>query len=90
MNLAEHLGTLYQQVGGWDFLLEDRRLKRLYRLAGDEDRNRGKNDDHRRLQLLDTDKTLMGLPLRRLEVPTGERSTGRLSPTLIRRRHVTS
>lgn len=72
--LAEHLGTLYQQTGSWDFLLEDpRRLKRLYRLAGDEDRNRGKNDDHRHLQLLDTDKTLLmgppAPPRLRLEVP---------------------
>ena len=62
--LADHLGLLYQQRGGWQFLVDDpRQLKRLYRLAGDRDDNRDSRGDHRHLQLLDAHKQrLLGPP----------------------------
>ncbi len=62
--LADHLGLLYQQRGGWQFLLEDpRQLKRLYRLAGDREDPRDTRGEHRHLQLLDAHKQrLLGPP----------------------------
>lgn len=62
--LADHLGLLYQQRGGWQFLVDDpRQLKRLYRLAGDRDDDRDSRRDHRHLQLLDAHKQrLLGPP----------------------------
>lgn len=62
--LADHLGLLYQQRGGWQFLVDDpRQLKRLYRLAGDRDDDRDNRRDHRHLQLLDAHKQrLLGPP----------------------------
>jgi len=55
--LANHLGTLYQQQGSWQFLRDDpRRLKRLYWLAGDREEGKDDRGDHRHLQLLDARK----------------------------------
>lgn len=63
--LADHLGLLYQQRGGWQFLMDDPRLlKRLYRLAGDRDDDRDSRADHRHLQLLDAHRQrLLGPPV---------------------------
>jgi two-component system sensor histidine kinase BaeS len=72
--LADHLGTLYQQQGSWQFLRDDpRRLKRLYWLAGDREEDKDDRGNHRHLQLLDAHKrVLIGPPAPakyRIDVP---------------------
>ena len=66
--LADHLGTLYQQQGSWQFLRDDpRRLKRLYWLAGDREEDKDDRGNHRHLQLLDAHKrVLIGPPPRKI------------------------
>lgn len=72
--LAEHLGALYEQEDGWNFLLDDPRcLKRLYRLAGDEEQGHGRRGELRHLQLLDQQKQVLlgphAPPKLRTEIP---------------------
>src|SRR5699024_4310509 len=61
--LADHLGALHAQRGGWRFLLEaPRLLARLYWLAGDREARRDR-DTPRHLTLLSADKRpLLGPP----------------------------
>ncbi|MGJ3255145.1 MAG: ATP-binding protein [Alcanivorax sp.] len=84
--LADHLGLLYQQRGGWQFLMDDpRQLKRLYRLAGDRDDERDSRGDHRHLQLLNAQKQrLFGPPAPRkfrseIPVRSGNTTVGYLT-----------